>query len=102
MPIKECRSNNDCSPLICHHMTRQCVECEDTYDCKGGKICRLDFCVNCYKDSQCVDGTKCDAADTQLCKKCLTNEHCKSSGFPCIRGDCQSKYHYLFIYLFCC
>jgi len=82
-----CKSDKDCKDgKLCDK--NMCVECKTDDNCPKGKRCSANACINapeCTKDEQCTAGRVCQAGK---CKPCSTNADCGPGG-SCDAGACK-------------
>jgi len=80
-----CKADKDCKDgKVCNN--NQCVECKTDAQCPKGKKCSANACVlapACTKDSDCTNGQVCQAGK---CKPCAVDADCP--GGACQAGSC--------------
>lgn len=78
---KDCKDGKKCAE-------NKCVECTEDSDCGKGKRCSANACIaapECTKDDQCPAGQVCQASK---CKPCASDGDC-GPGVACQNGACQ-------------
>lgn len=78
---KDCKDGKKCAE-------NKCVECTEDSDCGKGKRCSANACIaapECTKDDQCPAGQVCQASK---CKPCASDGDCGPGG-SCEAGACK-------------
>jgi peptidoglycan-associated lipoprotein len=78
---KDCKDGKKCAE-------NKCVECTEDSDCGKGKRCSANACIaapECTKDDQCPAGQVCQASK---CKPCSADGDCGPGG-ACEAGACK-------------
>lgn len=81
-----CKSDNECKfGKVC--VENRCVECRADAQCEQGQRCVAHACVaaECTSDAQCSDGKVCQAG---VCKACGADSECGPGG-TCQAGACK-------------
>jgi peptidoglycan-associated lipoprotein len=78
---KDCKDGKKCAE-------NKCVECSADTDCDKGEKCSANACIaapECINDEQCAEGKVCQAGK---CKACSANSECGPGG-SCEAGACK-------------
>jgi peptidoglycan-associated lipoprotein len=82
-----CKADKDCKDGK-HCSANKCVDCAEDTHCPKGKKCSANACVaaaECTKDSECTGGRVCQAGK---CKPCAADAECGPGG-SCSAGACK-------------
>jgi peptidoglycan-associated lipoprotein len=82
-----CKTDKECKDgKVC--VANACVECASDANCGKGKVCKANACVasvECNSDSECPAGKVCQAG---VCKACTGDSDCGPGG-TCDAGACK-------------